>query len=125
MDIGDLWTRFMGENLAQQIGNKISDDVYCVYTEYETDHTGYYTAVLGCAVNSLDEILNDFTNATIPAGTYKIYSLAGKFPDNISEAWRQIWGEAIARAYTADFDLYTADPKRFEETEAKIYIAIK
>jgi len=124
-DIGGLWTRVMNDNLLQDIEDKASADTYCVYTDYETDYMGPYTAVIGCKVNSPDNIPAGFVGITIAAGKYRVYSLAGKFPENIHEAWMEIWNSKVERAYTADFDLYSANAKSFEETEAKIYLAIK
>ncbi len=50
-DIGALWARFTKDNLQDQIPGKLSSDMYCVYTDYETDYNGPYTAVIGCKVN--------------------------------------------------------------------------
>jgi predicted transcriptional regulator YdeE len=124
-DIGGLWTRFINENLAQQITGRLSDDTYCVYFDYETDDTGPYTAIFGCKVESLDNIPAGFTGATVPAGNYKAYYLSGEFPATIGAAWKEIWASGIKRKYTADYDFYKADPKSFEETEARIYLAVK
>ena len=123
-DIMALWTRFMTDNLVQQIKDRVSDDIYCVYTDYEGDHLDFYTAVLGCRVNSLVHIPEGFTGINIPAGKYQVYSLAGKFPENVRLAWQEIWDTNVGRKYTADFDLYSAGAKSFEETEVKIYLAI-
>jgi predicted transcriptional regulator YdeE len=124
-DIGGLWTRFTTESLRQQITGKVADDMYCVYTDYESDHTGTYTAVLGCKVSSLDGIPDGFTGITVPAYKYHVYYLEGEFPANIGAAWQQIWTSDIDRIYTADYDFYKANPNSFEETEARIYLAVK
>ncbi|HEY4325322.1 MAG TPA: GyrI-like domain-containing protein [Mucilaginibacter sp.] len=123
-DIGDLWTRFMNEGLLQQINDRASDDIYCVYTDYETDYTGPYTAILGCRVNTLSHVPDGFTGITIASGKYQVYFLEGKFPENVHLAWQEIWNSNVSRAYSADFDLYSANPKSFEETEVKIYLAV-
>jgi predicted transcriptional regulator YdeE len=122
-DIGDLWTKFTTENLALQIEGKLSDDIYCVYTDYESDHTGWYTAVLGCRVTDHD-ISSSFFTALIPAGNYHIYKPEGKFPENVSNTWRQIWQTDIDRKYSADYDRYKAGAKSFEETEVEVYLAV-
>ena len=123
-DMMALWTRFMTDNLKQQIEDRASDDIYCFYTDYESDHTGYYTALLGCKVNSLAHIPDGFSGISIPAAKYQVYSLAGKFPENVHLAWQEIWNSEVNRAYTVDFDLYSANAKSFEETEVKIYLAV-
>ena len=125
IDIGGLWTKFTTENLITQIKDRTSDDLYCVYTDYETDHTGPYTAILGCKVSSLDNVPDGFIRITVPADEYLVYYLEGQFPANIGKAWQQIWASDIARKYTADYDFYKANPKSFEETEARIYLAVK
>jgi predicted transcriptional regulator YdeE len=123
-DIGALWTRFISDGLLLQIDSRVSDDIYCVYTDYETDHSGYYTTVLGCKVSSLDDIPQGFTGITIPQGKYRVYYLAGKFPENVQSAWQEIWKSRVERKYTVDFDLYMANPKNFEETEVKICVSV-
>jgi predicted transcriptional regulator YdeE len=123
-DIADLWARFMAEDVMSQIPGRLSDDIYSVYTDYETDHTGFYTTVLGCKVVAPDLIPDGFTNVFIGADNYHVYYLEGKFPNKIGEAWQHIWENASDRKYTADFDLYTFDAESFEETKAKIYLAV-
>jgi len=34
-DMMALWTRFMSDNLLQQIKDRANDDIYCFYTDYE------------------------------------------------------------------------------------------
>ena len=124
-DMMALWTRFMGDNMVKKIDNRTSDDIYCFYTDYESDHTGYYTALLGCKVNSLTNIAGEFSGLFIPAGKYHVYSLEGEIPGSVLSAWQEIWGGDANRAYTFDFDLYNANAKNFEETEVKIYLGVK
>lgn len=107
--------------MIKYIPNKESNDVYCVYTDYETDHTGEYTAVLGCKVNSITNINNNFTAVAISAGKYQVYSLKNKLSEVISAAWQQIWASDINRKYTADFDLYSSGAN---ESGMKISLAI-
>jgi len=124
-DIGALWAKFMGEGVLQQINNSATDDIYCVYTDYETDFTGPYTALLGCKVTSIDNQPESITSLTVPAGKYRIYNLSGKFPENVHQAWTEIWNSSVERVYTVDFDLYCANAESFEETRVAIYLAVK
>ncbi|SPZ84683.1 Uncharacterised protein [Sphingobacterium multivorum] len=34
-DIPELWARFFKEDVLSRIPNKISNELYCIYTEYE------------------------------------------------------------------------------------------
>ncbi|HEY9000170.1 MAG TPA: effector binding domain-containing protein [Mucilaginibacter sp.] len=120
-DIGNLWTKFMSANMAGQITARLSDDIYCVYTDYENDHTGWYTAVLGCRIESPDDSDGMFT-ALIPKGSYRLYKPSGKFPECVTNAWREIWKDCPSRSYIADYDLYKAGASSFETTETEIYV---
>jgi len=124
-DIGALWTGFINDDLIHQIPGKLSEDIYCVYTDYESDHNGFYTAVLGCKVNSLDNIPGGFNGIIIPGGKYQACYLSGKFPKKIIEAWQEIWQSNIERSYIADYDLYIADSKSPEETDVQIYLSVR
>jgi predicted transcriptional regulator YdeE len=124
-DMMALWNRFMAGNLLQQISDRVSDDIYCFYTNYQSDHTDYYTALLGCKVNSLANIGEGFSGLSIPAGKYQVYSLAGDPLHSMLDAWQEIWDSGVVRAYTFDFDLYAVNAKNFEESEVKIYLAVK
>ncbi len=121
-DIGDLWTKFMSEDIQSKISDRYSDDLYCVYTDYETDHTGWYTAVIGCRVTDAGN--DGMFVALVPSGSYKVYNPEGKFPDCVANTWMQIWEDGANRNYLADYDLYKAGAKSFEETETEIHIGI-
>jgi predicted transcriptional regulator YdeE len=121
IDIGNLWTKFMRENIAGQIAARLSDDIYCVYTDYENDHTGWYTAVLGCRIENPNDSEGMFT-ALVPKGSYRLYKPSGKFPECVANAWREIWEDCPSRSYIADYDLYKAGANSFEATKTEIYV---
>ena len=120
-DIGNLWTKFMTENIAGQIEAKLSDDIYCVYTDYENDHNGWYTAILGCQIAAPDDSEGMFT-ALIPKGSYRVYKPEGKFQCCVADTWRQIWEDESPRSYIADYDLYKAGAESFEKTKTEVYV---
>ena len=123
-DIKALWDRFFGDDIYGKIENKVSYDIYNVYTDYETDHTGYYTAILGCKVSTLEGLKEGFTGIIIPADNYKVHSLDGKCPHNVLDAWAEIWNSGVNRKYTVDYDIYIPNPKSFEDSEVKIYLSV-
>jgi predicted transcriptional regulator YdeE len=102
----------------------LSDDIYCIYTDYESDHSGWYTAVLGCRVKQEDGLPEGLVVAKVPEGNYRVYTPVGEFPANIASTWRYIWQDNIDRSYLADFDLYKAGSKSFGETEAEVYLGV-
>lgn len=124
-DIGYLWQQFIRENLVDLIPNKISDDLYAVYTEYESDYMGAYTIFIGCRVSSLDHIPAGFESVEIKGGIYKKYSPKGKMPDVVVEGWQNIWDSNLDRNYTTDFELYDQRAANPENAVIDIYVAIK
>ena len=46
-DLGKLWSKFIDDNTTKKIANKISGDIYSIYTDYESDHNGHYTNIIG------------------------------------------------------------------------------
>ena len=115
-DIRNLWTKFMSENIAGQIAARLSDDIYCVYTDYENDHRGWYTTVLGYQIESPNDSDGMFT-ALIPKGTYRLYKPEGEVPGCVISTWHQIWSDCCGRNYIADYDLYSGD-------RAEIYVGV-
>jgi predicted transcriptional regulator YdeE len=124
-DIGELWGRFMGDKVLQKITNRVNDDLYCVYTDYETDQNGFYTTVLGCRVKNLDNIPVGLISLIVAPGSYFKYTAKGKLPDCVAQTWQQIWNSSIDRKYTADFDLYSAKAQNPVDAEVDVYVGVK
>ena len=124
IDIGGLWQKFMQENLAKKLEGKEGSELYCVYTDYDGDHTNYYTAILGYKVSSIEYLPEGFTGKAIPASTYHVYTPEGKFPANIAAIWQHIWATAEGRLYTADFDIYDVAGKSFDDIQSNVYVAV-
>lgn len=125
-DIPALWNRFMTEEIARQIPNKIDDVVYCVYTDYEKDYTKPYTTILGCKVDNLDNIPPGMVGKSIGEGMYTQYTAKGNMlQGSVFNAWTKIWNSDLNRAYTADFEVYDERTHNPENAEVDIYIAVK
>ena len=50
IECGNLWQKFETENFAERIPDKLSDEVYAVYFDYEGDYTKPYSYFIGCKV---------------------------------------------------------------------------
>jgi predicted transcriptional regulator YdeE len=123
-DIGDLFGRFMGQNISDRIPDKISGDIYCVYIDYETDFNGPYTTIVGCKVSSLKEIPAGLIGKTIPGSKYQVYTSTGKLSESLAKTWEGIWNTEVDRRYSADFDIYGEKARDFENAEVDTYVAI-
>jgi predicted DNA-binding transcriptional regulator YafY/predicted transcriptional regulator YdeE len=126
-DIPALWQKFIEERVLYQIPNRIDDTVYCVYTDYESDHTKPYTTVLGCKVESLDTIPEGLTGKSFEGGNYiKITAKGDLAKGLVIDQWSQIWQMELDRSYTTDIEVY--EEKRMinpSEAEVDFFIALK
>ncbi|AZJ36215.1 GyrI-like domain-containing protein [Tenacibaculum singaporense] len=124
-DIPALWQRFMSENIAEQIPNKLSSEVYAVYTDYESDYTKPYTTIIGCKVSEIGNVPEGFMSKKIAAPNYKTYVAKGSLVENIVyNKWLEIWDEDINRAYTSDYEVYGAKSTDPTNAEVEIFIGI-
>lgn len=127
-DIEALWGKFWGEGISKQIPNKISDDIYAVYTDYETDFTGHYTTIIGLPVSSLENIPKGFVGITIETGVYKKFVSKGKMPEAVFNTWLEIWRNEelnLKRAYKADFTIHGQKYYDGEKAEVETFISVK
>jgi len=124
-DIPALWERFMAEGISSKITNKLSEEIYSLYTDYEKDHTKPYTTVLGYKVKDLDTIPEGLMGVSVPGKTFEVFTASGKLSDGIVyREWVSIWEKPLDRAYSGDFEVYGAKSQNPEQAEVDIYIAL-
>ena len=125
-DIPALWSRFMMEKIQEKIPNKLDQEIYAVYTNYEGDHTMPYDAVIGCRVNSLDNIPEGMKGFQFDGGTYeKIIAKGDLNKGAVINAWMKIWQSDLDRDYSADFEIYGEKAMNPEAAEVEILIGLK
>ncbi len=126
-DLGNLWKHFYTENISSQILNKESDDIYSIYTDYETDFTGKYTAIIGLRVKSLDQIPNGLIGREFEGGKSQKFVAKGEMPNAVISKWQEIWKSesVLDRKYSVDFEVYGEKSQKGENSEVDIYISIK
>jgi predicted transcriptional regulator YdeE len=122
-DIPGLWQKFMSENIALNIPNKIDAAVYSVYCRYESDYTAPYTTLLGCKVSSIENIPAGFDYIEIAGGNYEQFEAKGNLMEGaVYKTWVDIWNTNLPRAYTTDFEVY--DEKSADPSNAMVDIFI-
>jgi predicted transcriptional regulator YdeE len=125
-DIPALWNKFMSEGIIEKIPNKIDSSIYCVYTEYEKDHTKPYTTILGCRVENLDTIPDGMAGKAFEEANYSKHVAKGNILHGIVfSEWTKIWNSDMQRTFTADFEIYGEKAQNPENTEVDIFVAIK
>jgi predicted transcriptional regulator YdeE len=125
-DMQDLWNKFITENIAGKIPNKISNDVYCVYSDYEGDYTKPYIAVLGYKVGDLNNIPTGLSGKSFTGGKYiRKVATGNLFTGIVYDAWKEIWALDILRTYHADFEIYGVKASNPKNAEVEILVGIK
>ncbi|MGY3053511.1 putative transcriptional regulator YdeE [Pedobacter sp. UYEF25] len=126
-DLGALWQQFFVDSLLEKIPNKISTNILCVYTDYESDFTGEYTAMIGVPAKDLSEIPDGLVGREFPAANFKIFTAEGEMPNAVVNTWNGIWtnDKNLSREYTYDFEVYGADSQKGEDSKVDIYISVK
>lgn len=135
-----LWTQYF--QLAGTHSNEAQaqdDFIYGVYTDYETDASGAYTAFIGHTYDLDLPMTTEATGASaaanlqqivVPSSMYRVFETRrGPMPQVVIEAWQEIWAyyetAAEQRAYTGDFERYDKNDYQDGEAAVRIYIAIK
>ncbi|OIQ21654.1 MAG: AraC family transcriptional regulator [Flavobacterium sp. MedPE-SWcel] len=126
IDLEKLWGKFWGEDIQSQIPNRVSDDIYAVYTDYESDHTGKYTTIIGLPVSTLETIPEGFVGREITVGKHEKHVTKGKMPEAIGKFWMDLWASGDSnRAYRADVTVHGKKYNDGDAAEVETYISIK
>lgn len=127
LDIPQLWEAFYSQQILEKIPHALTDTIYAIYTQYESDFTAPYTTIIGCQVSALEEIPEGMVSHIIPEGTYIQRLVRGNLNENIVlHEWMDIWNSPdINRAYTSDFEVYGPKAQDATQAEMEIYIATK
>ena len=112
--IPSLWERFSREGVAGRVqGKRQPETPVGVYSDYDSDHTGYYTLMVGMLTEPAAPVPAGMKKVTIPAGKYLAFRAEGEMPAALIQTWIAIWkyfGETsdVRRKYLVDFEVYHA-----------------
>lgn len=129
--IPGLWERFARENVASRIPHKAAPGYLLeLYTEYESNEHGAYTAFLGFEVTSLEEAPEGMIAKIIPASTYAVFTTErGMLGQVVQDAWREIWSMnemqlGGKRSFTADFEVFHEGSQNPQDAKLDIYVSL-
>ena len=128
--IAQVWQSFMRDNPAALLPNKLGDEVYAVYSDYETDFTGDYTFTLGYKVPPDIKLPSGLVMVELHTGKYAILtSEIGPAPHVVPSLWQRIWSMTPSelggvRSYQADFELYDQRSSNPEQAQVDIYLGL-
>ena len=108
-EIGELWDRFYKTGVAGQIASRVDDSIYSIYTDYESDHTGDFMVLIGCAVPEIAPVPQGMDKRVVSAGRYAVFPAIGVVPESVVSAWSSVWNAPLDRLYNTDFERYQTD----------------
>lgn len=125
IECGNLWQKSEKEGLTNKIENKLGEEIFAVYYNYEGDHTKPFSYFIGCKVADGTKVPDNLESLIIPKGTFIKKIAKGKMRDCIADAWKEIWQSDLHRAYHKDFEVYDERSKDWSNAEVDIYVSTK
>lgn len=120
-DMGELWNRFMTENLPGKICSVEAGSLYGLYLNYEGDFTKPYEYMACMKVIEAD---SSYTCINVPDGKYARFTAIGDMVSVVGELWAEIWETDLNRSYKFDFEkYYDCDDRGSQKVE--IYIGVQ
>ena len=123
IDCGNLWQKFETQNFEGRILDKLSNEIYAVYFDYEGDYTKPFSYFIGCKVKIDSDAPQGMDNLIIPAGSFTKVIAKGKMPDCVANSWKDIWSSKTDRAYKYDFEIYDERSKDWSNAEVEIFVS--
>lgn len=125
IDCGQLWQQFEREAIQKGIPNKVSENIYAVYYDYESDYRGQYSYFIGCEVSEQASKPEHLDELVIPEQTYHIEQAKGVMTGCLTQAWERIWNSTLPRAYGYDYEVYDERSSDWNDAVVDIYLSIK
>lgn len=124
LDCGNLWQKFEKENIIDLIPNKLSNEIYAVYFDYEEDEAASFSYFIGCRVDVSADAPKNLTSLKIPSQKYQKVTARGIMTACITDAWNKIWNADIERKFDFDFEVYDERSKNWDDAMVDIYVSI-
>ncbi|SEG43894.1 Predicted transcriptional regulator YdeE, contains AraC-type DNA-binding domain [Nonomuraea solani] len=117
-----LWQRAGAPGAFAHVPGRLDENLYAVLTDYESDHNGAYTQIVGTGVRTVPRLPEGMVAVRVPAVQSLKLAARGPMPQSLVEAWQQVWkhtesGGTPSRAFTTDLEVHHPDG-------ADLYIAV-
>ena len=129
--IPKLWEVFYNEKISEKINNKTSENIYGIYSNYESDHTGEYDYFIGFEVENVNEYRDSSLKIKeIEQGRYSVITTEkGQVQQVIGITWEKIWKMSPSelggkRSYKTDYEIYTKEASDPSGGIFKIHLGI-
>ena len=123
VDCGNLWQKFEKDNVFEKVPDKLSNEVFAVYYEYDKDETKPYSYFIGCKAGEDATVPEGLSEINIPAQDYIKITASGVMTGCVAEAWKMIWESKPDRKYTFDFEVYDERSQDWNRAEVDIFLS--
>ncbi|GII87205.1 hypothetical protein Ssi03_51950 [Sphaerisporangium siamense] len=109
-----LWSRAGVPGAFAHVPGRVDDNLYAVLTDYESDHQGAFTQVVGVAIRTAAGLPEGMVAVRVPGVHCLKLEAHGPMPQALIEAWQRIWsytegGGIPPRAFSTDLEVHHAD----------------
>jgi predicted transcriptional regulator YdeE len=109
-----LWKRAGAPGAFAHVPGRVDENLYAVLTDYESDHNGAFTQIVGIGVRTVPRLPEGMVAVRVPAAKSLKVEARGSMPQALVEAWQQVWhysesGGSPARAFTTDLEVHHRD----------------
>ncbi|MCC5577946.1 effector binding domain-containing protein [Microtetraspora sp. AC03309] len=106
-----LWARAGAPGAFAHVPGRVDENLYAVLTDYESDHHGAYTQIVGVAVHTAARLPEGMVAVRAPGVPAIRMEARGPMPDALLDVWQQVWdhtesGGSPARAFTTDLEIH-------------------
>ncbi|MEV1171857.1 effector binding domain-containing protein [Nonomuraea sp. NPDC049784] len=117
-----LWQRAGAPGAFAHVPGRVDENLYAVLTDYESDHNGAYTQIVGTGVRTVPRLPEGMVAVRVPAAQSLKLEARGQMPQALVDAWQQVWkhtesGGTPSRAFTTDLEVHHPEG-------ADLYIAV-
>ncbi|MEV0229785.1 effector binding domain-containing protein [Nonomuraea sp. NPDC050786] len=117
-----LWQRAGAPGAFAHVPGRVDENLYAVLTDYESDHNGAYTQIVGTGVRTVPRLPEGMVAVRVPAAQSLKLEVRGPMPQALVDAWQQVWkhtesGGTPSRAFTTDLEVHHPEG-------ADLYIAV-
>ncbi|GLX00751.1 effector binding domain-containing protein [Microtetraspora sp. NBRC 16547] len=106
-----LWARAGASGAFAHVPGRVDENLYAVLTDYESDHNGAYTQIVGVAVHTAARLPEGMVAVRAPGVSAMRLEARGPMPGALLDAWQQVWqhtesGGTPPRAFTTDLEVH-------------------
>ncbi len=123
-DCGNLWQKFEADKIFDRIPDRLSNEIFAVYFDYEDDETGPFSYFIGCKVTMGSKTPEDLEALIVPSQKYQKHIAKGAMPACIADAWKRIWSSDLKREFGFDFEVYDERCQDWSNAEVDIFVSV-